>query len=310
VDPLASKYPFYTPYQFAANSPILAIDIDGLEPDKNVNKVEAANELVDNFEKDESVVNGKNSNVDKKSFVKDLRKLINDKNGYNINQGKNSYLCNTVCPLNDFESLSPDKFAKFAIDLYTNGVGVLNNVTVTANDNQFNYVNSEKANSVNAPKKLNDVINVVHQITSIAWRFNGANFKGGDEKGTPIGEVLGLRRKGGSTFKDAVKSFKLLFGDDRIVSKGKGINFGSATTLLELRDIADDVNSGKVRLTIFKAGLNKNKNSEVYGSHFINIHKITIEGKNISVEASSYGDDDTKYDNLKIGQIKGIIILR
>jgi RHS repeat-associated protein len=31
VDPLTSKYPFYTPYQFAGNKPIWAIDIDGLE---------------------------------------------------------------------------------------------------------------------------------------------------------------------------------------------------------------------------------------------------------------------------------------
>jgi RHS repeat-associated protein len=32
VDPLASKYPFYTPYQFAGNNPIKYIDLDGLEP--------------------------------------------------------------------------------------------------------------------------------------------------------------------------------------------------------------------------------------------------------------------------------------
>src|SRR5690349_7539972 len=32
VDPLSGRYPFYTPYQFAGNKPIWAIDIDGLEP--------------------------------------------------------------------------------------------------------------------------------------------------------------------------------------------------------------------------------------------------------------------------------------
>jgi RHS repeat-associated protein len=31
VDPLTSSYPYYTPYQFAGNSPIWAIDLDGLE---------------------------------------------------------------------------------------------------------------------------------------------------------------------------------------------------------------------------------------------------------------------------------------
>ncbi|HFD32903.1 MAG TPA: hypothetical protein ENJ28_09400 [Gammaproteobacteria bacterium] len=31
MDPLAKEYPFYTPYQFASNTPIWAIDVDGLE---------------------------------------------------------------------------------------------------------------------------------------------------------------------------------------------------------------------------------------------------------------------------------------
>ena len=31
VDPLTSSYPWYTPYQFAGNSPILNLDLDGLE---------------------------------------------------------------------------------------------------------------------------------------------------------------------------------------------------------------------------------------------------------------------------------------
>ncbi|QCK13777.1 LamG-like jellyroll fold domain-containing protein [Mangrovivirga cuniculi] len=37
VDPLAPDFPFYTPYQFASNMPILAIDIDGLESSENLN---------------------------------------------------------------------------------------------------------------------------------------------------------------------------------------------------------------------------------------------------------------------------------
>ncbi|MEC5146108.1 hypothetical protein UNH65_21295 [Chitinophaga sp. 180180018-2] len=31
VDPLSKKFPFYTPYQFAGNKPVVAIDLDGLE---------------------------------------------------------------------------------------------------------------------------------------------------------------------------------------------------------------------------------------------------------------------------------------
>lgn len=32
VDPLAPEYPWYTPYQFAGNSPVQAVDLDGREP--------------------------------------------------------------------------------------------------------------------------------------------------------------------------------------------------------------------------------------------------------------------------------------
>ncbi|HEX7367312.1 MAG TPA: RHS repeat-associated core domain-containing protein [Pelobium sp.] len=32
IDPKASSFPWYTPYQFAGNTPIMAIDLDGLEP--------------------------------------------------------------------------------------------------------------------------------------------------------------------------------------------------------------------------------------------------------------------------------------
>src|SRR6478735_7147843 len=31
IDPLCQSYPWYTPYQFAGNKPIAAIDLDGLE---------------------------------------------------------------------------------------------------------------------------------------------------------------------------------------------------------------------------------------------------------------------------------------
>ena len=37
VDPLFRTYPYYTPYQFASNSPIIAIDVDGLESSNDKN---------------------------------------------------------------------------------------------------------------------------------------------------------------------------------------------------------------------------------------------------------------------------------
>lgn len=40
TDPLSDNYPWYTPYQFSGNSPILSVDIDGMEPSKVLNWIE------------------------------------------------------------------------------------------------------------------------------------------------------------------------------------------------------------------------------------------------------------------------------
>lgn len=45
VDPLAKSFPFYTPYQFAANMPIAAIDLDGLEAVITINSPWYQNEI-------------------------------------------------------------------------------------------------------------------------------------------------------------------------------------------------------------------------------------------------------------------------
>ncbi|HEY0771807.1 MAG TPA: hypothetical protein VGD31_15890, partial [Sphingobacteriaceae bacterium] len=40
VDPLTQDFPFYSPYQFASNSPILAVDLEGLESSNIKNNTE------------------------------------------------------------------------------------------------------------------------------------------------------------------------------------------------------------------------------------------------------------------------------
>jgi RHS repeat-associated protein len=46
VDPLAKKYPFFTPYQFASNTPVQAIDLDGAEASVRVANKEFGASLV------------------------------------------------------------------------------------------------------------------------------------------------------------------------------------------------------------------------------------------------------------------------
>ena len=53
VDPLTKAYPWYTPYQFAGNTPIEAIDLDGLEPYKKAYKfADNSNPLLNLFHAD------------------------------------------------------------------------------------------------------------------------------------------------------------------------------------------------------------------------------------------------------------------
>jgi RHS repeat-associated protein len=41
VDPLTESYPWYSPFQYASNTPTFATDVDGLEADKLLNKAES-----------------------------------------------------------------------------------------------------------------------------------------------------------------------------------------------------------------------------------------------------------------------------
>jgi RHS repeat-associated protein len=43
VDPITAQYPWYTPYQFAGNKPIAAVDLDGLERYIVINRIDATN---------------------------------------------------------------------------------------------------------------------------------------------------------------------------------------------------------------------------------------------------------------------------
>ncbi|MBL0202335.1 MAG: RHS repeat-associated core domain-containing protein [Chitinophagaceae bacterium] len=72
VDPLTKDYPWYTPYQFAGNKPIEAIDLDGLEEEK---KVETLTPDIENEKNDgngmENIMNGDETLEDlRKSFKK------------------------------------------------------------------------------------------------------------------------------------------------------------------------------------------------------------------------------------------------
>lgn len=86
VDPLTRTYPYYSPYHFAGNSPILNVDVDGLEPHPyfylpnwikpiylftgNVEKkVTNANNLAEGVIRAQTVINGQEPNFLQKTDI-------------------------------------------------------------------------------------------------------------------------------------------------------------------------------------------------------------------------------------------------
>jgi len=86
VDPLTADYPWFTPYQFAGNMPIWAIDIDGMEGDKKPNANESKTESEEDKSKagamkslagklDENLAGGKAQNENRKAFLRSALKV-------------------------------------------------------------------------------------------------------------------------------------------------------------------------------------------------------------------------------------------
>ena len=80
VDPIANKYPELTPYQFASNTPIQAIDLDGLEKysvsNSENNKIVTYSAKIAIFTSRETGGNAANSN----KIIEDARSYYNDLN--------------------------------------------------------------------------------------------------------------------------------------------------------------------------------------------------------------------------------------
>mgnify|MGYP000196785948 CR=1 FL=1 len=119
VDPIADNYPWYTPYQFAGNKPIWAIDLDGLEEvfmneqpaSRGQNKIEVSIKLKPNPEKNEigrmqyTYIDGSKSPiVDIPSeFLGDVQEL----RYYRDNSKLRTRINEIINPTNKFKKPSP-----------------------------------------------------------------------------------------------------------------------------------------------------------------------------------------------------------
>lgn len=122
VDPLTKDYPWYTPYQFAGNMPIWAVDLDGAEP--NPSNTAVVNSIYDGTRGDEKFEEVKNKvkgrEVKNSSDKKIPGNPVSDPKHRFVNSNTEFHVDNT--DLTDYE------FTNFLLGHFIKGTGPENYV--------------------------------------------------------------------------------------------------------------------------------------------------------------------------------------
>jgi RHS repeat-associated protein len=118
VDPISKEYPWYTPYQFSGNNPILFIDADGLEPATPKQKANAR-EMVNAYAIKNHTIRSF-LNITKQGIVDDLKRQLNSPEKSVIPEGSGWY-CGLYAFAYAYTYFDPEGFAKGVLNLIQNG---------------------------------------------------------------------------------------------------------------------------------------------------------------------------------------------
>jgi len=278
VDPLENKYPYLTPYQFAGNSPIKFIDLDGLEP--VTNQADAIRNI-DKFATDGRESNYLKGRVDKATFVADLKNLINDKD--QLNQC-NTNFCGKATPtvalaIRD----NPVGVTNFIISLYLSGSATYNNgkksVTISLSERLKNNMRLNVEEDPNlqegnwGSKTLNSAFGLLGYALSEKYHWKGIPFvtdrkyDAGDENGHWAGATFNVEKKIVGKFFGY--SFKAI-GNNLIQGESRMEPFSSK--------IQQGMSNNKTVLSLVNSHILRNGGTTgAIGTHWIQI--INIVGK-------------------------------
>jgi len=125
IDPLSANYPRQSPYVFAANNPIVFVDIMGLGPgDPPTSTKEDANKKINklgaNLQQSEHF-----RHVTPKEFINQLTKRIDNPSG--INQGEGTNFCWAAACMSYVYEKNPAGMVDAMFSLYTTGTFTYNN---------------------------------------------------------------------------------------------------------------------------------------------------------------------------------------
>jgi|GEM_PF-612151 len=262
VDPLQTKYPFYTPYQFAGNRPIQAKDLDGREPD-------LINFIIDYFYVRPAVKVSNESKV----YVKNLNTVMSHDNmGHFDQSGKSGSIQDQVDQKNLNTGLAEAQLA---------------NSTASATDGALEFAST--------PFKV--VFPEAGLIEAPINYGNGDNLKGTlNLAGGLLGNLRYLEglqaiKQGGNKF--SLKSLGIL------KKASKNSNSGTLSSYdnygLEFSDDGLSMTGSGTPSVAAEAGIQlKNSVTDVLGSGYSSVAEVTVPIKNTDLltqlNASSKGD--------------------
>lgn len=305
VDPLTASYAYYSPYQFAGNSPIKNIDLDGGEPKSTT---QDALKVIDDFEKAKpDIKNMTYKSVSVAAFIENLRKRV--KAPSELAQGEGTNFCGPAAVLSQILiSNDPKGYAELMINLYRNGSAVYNNktsktiilTTATVRDAAGKLPNGSHFDD---RPDLSLADNPVDQMLLLAVKYtynsnlkiitDYGNFHMGDQEGLWASTTIGQFREMASDF--------LGYDVDKV-----GHNFnpfspvGGMLIGSRLSKVNEYVAEGKT-VFLFLNGHIFRSNPVIpakhwVGTHFIRIHNISYseDGNNVTLKFWEYGDTRTK----------------
>lgn len=281
VDPLASEYPYYTPYQFAGNTPIKFIDLDGLEPTSNPGD---ANKLIDDNRGTLENRHGIKAN----DFLNNLSTNINDSE--NIHQGKGTNFCGPACLTSQtFVKNDPVGYVNLMLNFYNNGSATYNNgnedIELTIGKSSLANLNSITNEGLAGNPADKILLMSLAETFSNSLNVFGGQFNPGDQEGlyasTTFDKFLNMTNAFGYNF-DAIGG-NTIFGRP---NKGEAQKFAT-----------ENIGGSTVVLFVNGPLLRKTDDSALIGTHYIALKTIHSTQDLVKIQYWDYGANSDSYKN-------------
>ncbi|HPF00905.1 MAG TPA: RHS repeat-associated core domain-containing protein [Bacteroidales bacterium] len=280
IDPLSAKYPWQSPYAFAANNPILYVDIMGLGPgDPPTSTKSDANSIIENASKD-LTQSDFYKNVSPEKFLSDLRSRVQNPTAFN--QGHGTNFCWAAACLSYVWEKDPAGMSKAMINLYKTGEFVYFNGSYTTRSTPDDTYEAIGSSTFSNNADFNNVIDQMSTMTAASGLNCGIihfdnDYDPGDEE-DPMWS-------GGDLWKAKMLWNKMGY-DVSIhgIDAGTWFNLdkgGLVTKLLNSSDIVLYVNSDA-----FKNG---QRIGNFFGTHFIRVDLISTLSDSYDIHYWDYG---------------------